>query len=149
MACFFQSYISGASKCFRWKNSPLLPRGLLYEGVSDEPIRLSGLSAAQSSTIQCFDALLCIQHEDEAGRKTFCFSTLSDAFYKWEVHKKIHFLFLLFNKEPTWKVWGIICLLTTCSWSKLSPRAHRSATSFFPGPDQTSAGCTTGACQLL
>uniref|UniRef100_A0A3P8WHW3 Indoleamine 2,3-dioxygenase 2-like n=1 Tax=Cynoglossus semilaevis TaxID=244447 RepID=A0A3P8WHW3_CYNSE len=67
MACFFQSYISGASKCFRWKNSPLLPRGLLYEGVSDEPIRLSGLSAAQSSTIQCFDALLCIQHEDEAA----------------------------------------------------------------------------------
>uniref|UniRef100_A0A3P8WHX0 Indoleamine 2,3-dioxygenase 2-like n=1 Tax=Cynoglossus semilaevis TaxID=244447 RepID=A0A3P8WHX0_CYNSE len=73
MACFFQSYISGASKCFRWKNSPLLPRGLLYEGVSDEPIRLSGLSAAQSSTIQCFDALLCIQHEDEAGRKTFSY----------------------------------------------------------------------------
>ncbi|XP_008320619.1 indoleamine 2,3-dioxygenase 2-like [Cynoglossus semilaevis] len=52
---------------YGWKNSPLLPRGLLYEGVSDEPIRLSGLSAAQSSTIQCFDALLCIQHEDEAG----------------------------------------------------------------------------------
>uniref|UniRef100_UPI0037E94824 indoleamine 2,3-dioxygenase 2-like n=1 Tax=Semicossyphus pulcher TaxID=241346 RepID=UPI0037E94824 len=48
-----------------WQGNPLLPRGLLYEGVSDEPIFLSGGSAAQSSTIQCFDALLCIQHEDE------------------------------------------------------------------------------------
>uniref|UniRef100_A0A8C3AQK0 Uncharacterized protein n=1 Tax=Cyclopterus lumpus TaxID=8103 RepID=A0A8C3AQK0_CYCLU len=41
--------------------------GLLYEGVSNEPISLSGASAAQSSAIQCFDALLCIQHENEAG----------------------------------------------------------------------------------
>ncbi|KAK9541427.1 hypothetical protein VZT92_001470 [Zoarces viviparus] len=50
-----------------WRNNPKLPRGLLYEGVSNEPISLSGASAAQSSAIQCFDALLCIQHEDEAG----------------------------------------------------------------------------------
>ncbi|KAA8583678.1 hypothetical protein FQN60_014886 [Etheostoma spectabile] len=48
-----------------WRDNPMLPRGLLYEGVSNEPILLSGGSAAQSSTIQCFDALLCIQHEDE------------------------------------------------------------------------------------
>uniref|UniRef100_A0A3Q1FM80 Indoleamine 2,3-dioxygenase 2-like n=1 Tax=Acanthochromis polyacanthus TaxID=80966 RepID=A0A3Q1FM80_9TELE len=53
--------------CFRWKDNPMLPRGLLYEGVSSEPILLSGGSAAQSSAIQCFDALLCIQHEDETG----------------------------------------------------------------------------------
>ncbi|XP_074532241.1 indoleamine 2,3-dioxygenase 2-like [Halichoeres trimaculatus] len=50
-----------------WRDNPMLPNGLLYEGVSDEPIFLSGGSAAQSSAIQCFDALLCIQHEDETG----------------------------------------------------------------------------------
>lgn len=46
----------------------MLPRGVMYEGVSDEPILLSGGSAAQSSAIQCFDALLCIQHEEETGK---------------------------------------------------------------------------------
>uniref|UniRef100_A0A3B4F918 Indoleamine 2,3-dioxygenase 2-like n=1 Tax=Pundamilia nyererei TaxID=303518 RepID=A0A3B4F918_9CICH len=50
-----------------WRNNPMLPRGVMYEGVSDEPILLSGGSAAQSSAIQCFDALLCIQHEEETG----------------------------------------------------------------------------------
>uniref|UniRef100_A0A671UP70 Indoleamine 2,3-dioxygenase 1 n=1 Tax=Sparus aurata TaxID=8175 RepID=A0A671UP70_SPAAU len=50
-----------------WQDNPMLPRGLVYEGLSDEPILLSGGSAAQSSAIQCFDALLCIRHEDETG----------------------------------------------------------------------------------
>ncbi|XP_036979426.1 indoleamine 2,3-dioxygenase 2-like [Acanthopagrus latus] len=50
-----------------WRDNPMLPRGLVYEGVSNEPILLSGGSAAQSSAIQCFDALLCIQHEGETG----------------------------------------------------------------------------------
>ncbi|XP_040906568.1 indoleamine 2,3-dioxygenase 2-like [Toxotes jaculatrix] len=50
-----------------WRDNPMLPNGLLYEGVSKEPIFLSGGSAAQSSAIQCFDALLGIQHEDETG----------------------------------------------------------------------------------
>uniref|UniRef100_A0A3P9DRK5 Indoleamine 2,3-dioxygenase 1 n=1 Tax=Maylandia zebra TaxID=106582 RepID=A0A3P9DRK5_9CICH len=50
-----------------WRDNPMLPRGVMYEGVSDEPILLSGGSAAQSSAIQCFDALLCIQHEEETG----------------------------------------------------------------------------------
>uniref|UniRef100_A0A1A8USS9 Indoleamine 2,3-dioxygenase 1 n=1 Tax=Nothobranchius furzeri TaxID=105023 RepID=A0A1A8USS9_NOTFU len=45
----------------------MLPRGVLYEGDSNEPISLSGGSAAQSSSIQCFDALLCVQHEGETG----------------------------------------------------------------------------------
>ncbi|XP_047458348.1 indoleamine 2,3-dioxygenase 2-like [Mugil cephalus] len=50
-----------------WRDNPMLPRGLLYEGVSNEPILLSGGSAAQSSAIQCFDALLSIQHGGETG----------------------------------------------------------------------------------
>ncbi|XP_047198182.1 indoleamine 2,3-dioxygenase 2 [Hippoglossus stenolepis] len=50
-----------------WRDNPMLPRGLLYEGVSNEPISLSGGSAAQSSAFQCFDALLRVRHEDETG----------------------------------------------------------------------------------
>ncbi|XP_056147389.1 indoleamine 2,3-dioxygenase 2-like [Lampris incognitus] len=50
-----------------WRDNPMLPCGLLYEGVSKEPILLSGASAAQSSAIQCFDALLGIQHEGDPG----------------------------------------------------------------------------------
>ncbi|KAG2469077.1 I23O2 dioxygenase, partial [Polypterus senegalus] len=45
----------------RWKDNPLMPDGLIYEGVSKEPIYLSGGSAAQSSTVQCFDQLLGIR----------------------------------------------------------------------------------------
>lgn len=36
--------------------------GLLYEGVSDTPLKLHGGSAAQSSLIQAFDAALGIEH---------------------------------------------------------------------------------------
>lgn len=50
-----------------WRDNSMLPNGLLYEGVSDEPVFLSGGSAAQSSAIQCFDALLCVHHEGEPG----------------------------------------------------------------------------------
>ncbi|XP_028325244.1 indoleamine 2,3-dioxygenase 2-like [Gouania willdenowi] len=50
-----------------WRDNPMLPNGLLYEGVSSEPILLSGGSAAQSSTIQCFDALLGIEHKEETS----------------------------------------------------------------------------------
>lgn len=65
------SYYSCCFPCFSWRDNPMLPSGVLYEGVSDEPILLSGGSAAQSSTIQCFDALLCIRHEDETGKHAF------------------------------------------------------------------------------
>ncbi|KAM4606962.1 indoleamine 2,3-dioxygenase 2-like [Polymixia lowei] len=50
-----------------WRDNPMLPHGLLYEGVSKERIFLSGGSAAQSSAIQCFDALLCIEHDGDSG----------------------------------------------------------------------------------
>ncbi|XP_012384921.2 indoleamine 2,3-dioxygenase 1-like [Dasypus novemcinctus] len=48
-------YLSG------WKNSSKLPEGLLYEGVWDTPKQFAGGSAGQSSTFQCFDALLGIR----------------------------------------------------------------------------------------
>uniref|UniRef100_A0A4W5QUF6 Indoleamine 2,3-dioxygenase 1 n=1 Tax=Hucho hucho TaxID=62062 RepID=A0A4W5QUF6_9TELE len=50
-----------------WRDNPMLPGGLLYEGVVEEPMMLSGGSAAQSSSIQCFDALLGICHDDHAA----------------------------------------------------------------------------------
>ncbi|XP_028279278.1 indoleamine 2,3-dioxygenase 2-like isoform X2 [Parambassis ranga] len=56
-----RTFVSG------WRDNPAIPRGLLYEGVSNEPIFLSGGSAAQSSAIQCFDTLLGVQHDNESG----------------------------------------------------------------------------------
>ncbi|KAM6956563.1 indoleamine 2,3-dioxygenase 2-like [Aplochiton taeniatus] len=53
----FRIFLSG------WRDNPMLPGGLRYEGVSDKPVLLSGGSAAQSSAIQCFDALLSIRHD--------------------------------------------------------------------------------------
>ncbi|XP_014010172.1 indoleamine 2,3-dioxygenase 2 [Salmo salar] len=50
-----------------WRDNPMLPGGLLYEGVVEEPMMLSGGSAAQSSSIQCFDVLLGICHDDHAA----------------------------------------------------------------------------------
>uniref|UniRef100_A0A8C9RVC4 Indoleamine 2,3-dioxygenase 2-like n=1 Tax=Scleropages formosus TaxID=113540 RepID=A0A8C9RVC4_SCLFO len=50
-----------------WKNNPMLPDGLRYEGVFQEPLQLSGGSAAQSSAIQCFDALLGVMQTDASA----------------------------------------------------------------------------------
>ncbi|KAJ8013969.1 hypothetical protein DPEC_G00035370 [Dallia pectoralis] len=50
-----------------WRDNPMLPDGLLYDGVGEKPIMLSGGSAAQSSSIQCFDVLLGVCHEDHAA----------------------------------------------------------------------------------
>lgn len=47
-----------------WKNNPALPKGLIYEGVSTEPVQLYGETGAQSSILHSFDATLGIQHED-------------------------------------------------------------------------------------
>eukprot|EP01135_Chromosphaera_perkinsii_P003150 Nk52_evm39s236 gene=Nk52_evmTU39s236 len=45
-----------------WKNSKLLPDGLIYEGVSETPMCYSGGSAAQSSLVQAFDVIFDIEH---------------------------------------------------------------------------------------
>uniref|UniRef100_A0A8C0EWC7 Indoleamine 2,3-dioxygenase 2 n=1 Tax=Bubo bubo TaxID=30461 RepID=A0A8C0EWC7_BUBBB len=45
-----------------WKDNPAMPGGLVYEGVSDEPLAYSGGSAAQSTVLHAFDELLGIRH---------------------------------------------------------------------------------------
>ncbi|XP_041642403.1 indoleamine 2,3-dioxygenase 1 isoform X1 [Cheilinus undulatus] len=50
-----------------WKDNPCMPKGLVYEGVSTEPMEYSGGSAAQSSLLHCFDELLGVKHEKESG----------------------------------------------------------------------------------
>ncbi|XP_052787341.1 myoglobin-like isoform X2 [Mya arenaria] len=47
-------------------SSPL-PDGVIYRGISDQPVKMTGGSAAQSSTLQCIDAVLGVQHEPEIG----------------------------------------------------------------------------------
>ncbi|XP_059141286.1 myoglobin-like [Physella acuta] len=42
-----------------------LPNGLVYEGVSENPLKYFGDTAAQSSTLQLLDALLCVEHDQE------------------------------------------------------------------------------------
>ncbi|XP_061119730.1 indoleamine 2,3-dioxygenase 2-like [Conger conger] len=51
-----------------WKDNPALPNSLWYEGVPEQPPGLNGLSAGQSSALQCFDLLLGVQYSDETGR---------------------------------------------------------------------------------
>eukprot|EP00118_Oscarella_pearsei_P027603 m.311206 g.311206 ORF g.311206 m.311206 type:complete len:395 (+) comp62026_c0_seq1:61-1245(+) len=43
-----------------WKNNPIYPEGLIYEGVWDEPRQINGGSAAQSSSLPCFSSALGI-----------------------------------------------------------------------------------------
>lgn len=51
-----------------WKDNPAMPDGLIYEGVSDEPMEYSGGSAAQSTILHAFDELLGIRHSEESGK---------------------------------------------------------------------------------
>uniref|UniRef100_A0A8C3FAZ8 Indoleamine 2,3-dioxygenase 2 n=1 Tax=Chrysemys picta bellii TaxID=8478 RepID=A0A8C3FAZ8_CHRPI len=50
-----------------WKDNPAMPGGLIYEGVSDEPMSYSGGSAAQSTVLHAFDELLTIRHSKESS----------------------------------------------------------------------------------
>ena len=45
-----------------WKNSDVLPDGLLYKGVADSPLQYPGGNAGQSSTLATFDVLLGVVH---------------------------------------------------------------------------------------
>ena len=45
-----------------WKNSDVLPDGLLYKGVADCPLQYPGGNAGQSSTLATFDVLLDVVH---------------------------------------------------------------------------------------
>ncbi|KAM7080867.1 LOW QUALITY PROTEIN: indoleamine 2,3-dioxygenase 2-like [Ciconia maguari] len=49
-----------------WKDNPAMPDGLIYEGVSEEPMAYSGGSAAQSTVLHAFDELLGIRHSEES-----------------------------------------------------------------------------------
>ncbi|XP_068776955.1 indoleamine 2,3-dioxygenase 2 isoform X2 [Struthio camelus] len=49
-----------------WKDNPAMPDGLVYEGVSAEPMAYSGGSAAQSTVLHAFDELLGIRHSEES-----------------------------------------------------------------------------------
>ncbi|KAM8784393.1 indoleamine 2,3-dioxygenase 2 isoform 2-T2 [Rhynchonycteris naso] len=50
-----------------WKDNPAMPAGLIYEGISPEPLRYSGGSAAQSTVLHAFDEFLGIRHSKESG----------------------------------------------------------------------------------
>ena len=48
-----------------WKGNPMLPNGMLYEGVTQTPQFLHGASAAQSSLIAAFDVFFDVKHNSE------------------------------------------------------------------------------------
>ncbi|NWV58486.1 I23O2 dioxygenase, partial [Daphoenositta chrysoptera] len=50
-----------------WKDNPAMPHGLIYEGVSQEPMAYSGGSAAQSTVLHAFDELLGICHREDSA----------------------------------------------------------------------------------
>ncbi|NXD43692.1 I23O2 dioxygenase, partial [Copsychus sechellarum] len=50
-----------------WKDNPAMPQGLIYEGVSPEPLAFSGGSAAQSTVLHAFDELLGICHRQDTA----------------------------------------------------------------------------------
>lgn len=52
-----------------WKDSKVLPGGLIYEGVWDDPKEFAGGSAAQSPSIACLDDALGISYEPEDGHE--------------------------------------------------------------------------------
>lgn len=65
-----------------------MPEGLLYEGVSEEPLYFSGGSAAQSSVYHAFDELLGIQHQPASGKSGYihCTGGFRIIFWGWRLH---------------------------------------------------------------
>ncbi|XP_067044910.1 indoleamine 2,3-dioxygenase 2-like isoform X2 [Acropora muricata] len=55
-----RKYLSG------WNGNPILPHGLIYEGVSETPLKYSGGSAAESGIFQVLDAVLGVIHLKDA-----------------------------------------------------------------------------------
>jgi len=56
---------------FGWKDNPLLPEGMVYEGVTlyaNRPQHFRGETGAQSSVIYALDAALGVEHEFDAMR---------------------------------------------------------------------------------
>lgn len=54
-----------------WKDNPVLPQGIIYEGVEfyqNQPQLFRGETGAQSSIVPSFDALLGVQHENDPLR---------------------------------------------------------------------------------
>ncbi|XP_072255251.1 indoleamine 2,3-dioxygenase 2-like [Pyxicephalus adspersus] len=49
-----------------WKDNPNMPEGLIYEGISEEPLQVSGVSATQSTIYHALDELFGIQHKPES-----------------------------------------------------------------------------------
>ncbi|NWW33584.1 I23O2 dioxygenase, partial [Panurus biarmicus] len=50
-----------------WRDNAAMPHGLIYEGVSPEPLAFSGGSAAQSTVLHAFDELLGICHRQHSA----------------------------------------------------------------------------------
>ncbi|XP_055272252.1 indoleamine 2,3-dioxygenase 2 [Moschus berezovskii] len=50
-----------------WENNPALPVGLVYEGVSKEPLSYTGGSAAQSTILHSFDEFLGVRHSKKSA----------------------------------------------------------------------------------
>lgn len=71
-----------------------LPDGLIYEGISDQPIHAVGGSAAQSSTMQVLDALLGVRHAPD--KNTFLLKMRS---YMPPSHRK--FIIAVENHSPS------------------------------------------------
>lgn len=61
-----------------WKNNKTLPEGIIYEGVSSEPLQFYGGSEAQSSIFQTFDAVFGIVHRKaKDGKPSYLESMLN------------------------------------------------------------------------
>jgi len=51
-----------------WKHNPAMPKGVIYEGVSDVPKQFYGGSAAQSSLLPFLDIALGVTHDSNKSR---------------------------------------------------------------------------------